>query len=66
VEHGELFYTEVNITCFGDLLIFLKRVLTNKTAVTSGFPVEKLIVTQLVTNSSVLYETPKLIFLKAL
>jgi hypothetical protein len=30
VEHGELFYAEVNITCFGDILIFLKRELKNK------------------------------------
>jgi hypothetical protein len=57
---------KVNITCFGDRVIFLNGVLKNKITLTNGFPVEELIVTQLVTSSSVLYETPKLIFLKAL
>jgi len=49
---------KVNITIFGDRVIFLKGVLKNKITLMSGFPIEELIVTQLVTNSSVLYETP--------
>jgi hypothetical protein len=57
---------KVNITYLGDSVVFLSGVLKNKITLTSGFPVEELIVTQLVTKSSVLYDTPKLIFLKAL
>jgi hypothetical protein len=57
---------KVSITFFGDRVIFLNGVLKNEITLMSGFPVQELVVTQLVTNSSVLYENPKLIFLKAL
>jgi hypothetical protein len=57
---------KVNVAYFGDRVIFLNGVLKNKITLMSDFPVEELIVTQLVTNLSVLYENPELIFLKAL
>jgi hypothetical protein len=57
---------KVNIAYFGDSVIFLNGVLKNKITLISGSLVEELKVTQLVTYSSVLYENPKLIFLKSL
>jgi len=57
---------KVNITYFGYRVIFLNGVLKIKITLMSDSPVEELIVTQLVTNSSVLYKNPELIFLKAL
>jgi hypothetical protein len=57
---------KVNITYFGYRVIFLNGVLKNKITLMSDSPVEELIVTQLVTNSSVLYKNPELIFLKGL
>jgi len=57
---------KVSITFFGDRLIFLNGVLRNEITLMSSFLVQELIVTQLVTNSFVMYENPKLIFLKAL
>jgi len=55
---------KVNIAYFGDRVIILNGVLKNKMTLISGYPFQELIVTQLVTNSSVLYENPKLIFSK--
>ena len=62
----KFFLRKLNVTYFGDRVIFPNEVLKNNITLMSGSPVEELRVTQLVTNSSVLYETLKLIFLKAL